>query len=150
VVCWLTLTMNECFNHNIRAGTARDTALSYGLDDRWFESRQGLGLFLFTTVSRTALGLTRLPIQWLSGALSLRLKRPDREVDHSSPPSAEVKNAWSSTTTPQYSFMMWCSVKAQGQPYLYLQSLDLLRYTQLPTIWRWVVSFTSRPLYTPG
>jgi len=30
-----------------------------------------LGIFLFTTVSRTALG----PIQWVAGALSLSVKR---------------------------------------------------------------------------
>jgi hypothetical protein len=34
-------------------------ALGYWLDDRGFESRQGLGIFLFTTVSRPVLG----PIQ---------------------------------------------------------------------------------------
>jgi hypothetical protein len=28
-------------------------ALRYGLDDRGFESRQRLGIFLFTTASRT-------------------------------------------------------------------------------------------------
>jgi hypothetical protein len=34
------------------------TALGYGLDDRdlEFDSRRGLGVFLFTTVSRLALG----------------------------------------------------------------------------------------------
>jgi hypothetical protein len=31
-------------------------ALSYGLDDRRFESRRKLGIFLFTTASRPALG----------------------------------------------------------------------------------------------
>jgi hypothetical protein len=30
----------------------------YGLDDRRFESRQGFGIFLFTTVSRYTLGPT--------------------------------------------------------------------------------------------
>jgi hypothetical protein len=30
------------------------------------------------------------------------------------------KNAWSYTSTPQYAFMAWCSVKAQGRLYLYL------------------------------
>jgi len=34
-----------------------------------------------------------------TGAFSLRIKRPGREVDHSPPPSAEVKNAWSYTST---------------------------------------------------
>jgi hypothetical protein len=50
-----------------------------------------LGIFLFTTVSRTALGPTQPPIQWVSGALSLGVKRPGREADHSSPSSAQVK-----------------------------------------------------------
>jgi hypothetical protein len=64
---------------------------SYGLDDRRFESRQGLGIFLFTTASRTALGTTQPPIQWIRGALSLGVKWPERKADHSSPSSTEVK-----------------------------------------------------------
>jgi hypothetical protein len=36
-----------------------------------FDSRRGLGIFLFTTASRTALGPTQPPIQWVLGALSL-------------------------------------------------------------------------------
>jgi hypothetical protein len=39
---------------------------------------------------RTTLGPTKPPIQWVPGALSLEVKRPGREVDHS-PSSAEVK-----------------------------------------------------------
>jgi hypothetical protein len=57
-----------------------------GFDFRW-----GLGIFLFTTVSRTALGPTQPPIQWVPGALYLVVKRPGREADHSPPSSAEVK-----------------------------------------------------------
>jgi hypothetical protein len=56
-----------------------------------FDSRQGLGIFLFTTASRTALRPTQPPIQWVPGSLSLGLKRPWREADHSPPSSAEVK-----------------------------------------------------------
>jgi hypothetical protein len=52
--------------------------------DRGFESRQGLGIFLFTTVSRPALGPIQPPIQWVTGALSLGVKRPERETGHSS------------------------------------------------------------------
>jgi hypothetical protein len=95
--------------------------LGYGLDDRVSKSRRRLGIFLFITVSRTALGYTQPPIQWVTGVLSLGVKRPGREGDHSPPSSAEVKNAWSYTPTPQYTFMAWCSVKAQRQLYLYLQ-----------------------------
>jgi hypothetical protein len=76
-----------------------------------FDSRRGLGIFLFTTASRTAVKLTQPPIQWATGALSLGIKPPGREADHSPPSSAEVKNAWSYTSIPQYAFMVWCSVK---------------------------------------
>jgi hypothetical protein len=77
-----------------------------------FDSRGGgLGIFLFTTASRTALGPTQPPIQRVPGALSLGVKRPGREADHSPPSSAEVKNALRYTSTPPYVFMAWCLVK---------------------------------------
>jgi hypothetical protein len=44
-------------------------------------------------------------------ALSLWVKRPGHEADHSPPTSAEVKNAWSYISTPLYVFMAWCLVK---------------------------------------
>jgi hypothetical protein len=56
-----------------------------------FDSRRGLEIFLFITESRTALGTTQPPIQWVKQAFSLRVKRPGREADHSPPSSAEVK-----------------------------------------------------------
>jgi hypothetical protein len=56
-----------------------------------FDSRRGLGIFLFTTASRTALGLTQPPIQWVLGVLSLGVKLPAHEADQSSPSDAEVK-----------------------------------------------------------
>jgi hypothetical protein len=48
-------------------------------------------IFLFRTASRTTLGLTQSPIQWVPWVLSLGVKRPRREADHSPPSSAEVK-----------------------------------------------------------
>jgi hypothetical protein len=45
------------------------------------------------------LGTTQPPFQWVPGALSLGVKRPGREAHHSPPFSAEVKNAWSYTST---------------------------------------------------
>jgi hypothetical protein len=36
-----------------------------------FDYRRGLGIFLFTTASRTALRPTQPPVQWVLGALSL-------------------------------------------------------------------------------
>jgi hypothetical protein len=56
-----------------------------------FDYRRGLRIFLFTTASRTALGPTQPPIQWVLAALSMGVKRPGREDDHSFPSSAEVK-----------------------------------------------------------
>jgi hypothetical protein len=46
-------------------------SLDYGLNARRFESRQELGIFLFTTASRPSLGPTQPPIHWVSGDLSL-------------------------------------------------------------------------------
>jgi hypothetical protein len=47
-----------------------------------------------------ALGPTQPPIQCEPGALSLGVKWPGREADHSPPTSADVKNAWSYTSAP--------------------------------------------------
>jgi len=55
-----------------------------GLYDRGFVSRQGLGIFLFTTASGPVLEPTLPPIQSVLGALSLGVKRPGREADHPS------------------------------------------------------------------
>jgi hypothetical protein len=65
-----------------------------------FVSRQGMGIFLLTTASRPALGSTQPPIQWVPGDLSQGVKLPGHEAHHSSPSSAEVKNAWSYTSIP--------------------------------------------------
>jgi hypothetical protein len=65
-----------------------------------FDSRRELGICLFTTASRTALGHTQPPIQWVPGALSLGVERPGRETDHSPQSRAEVNSAWSYTSTP--------------------------------------------------
>jgi hypothetical protein len=47
------------------------------------------GIFLFATAFRQVLGPTKPPIQQV----------PGRETDHSAPFSADVKNAWSYTST---------------------------------------------------
>jgi len=63
-----------------------------------FDSRQGQGLYLFSTASRP-------PNQGEPG-----VKRPGRESDHSPPYSAKVKNVWSYISTPPY-VLMACLIK---------------------------------------
>jgi hypothetical protein len=91
------------------------TALDYELDDRWFESRQGLGIFLFTTASRPALGPTQPPIQWVPGALALGVKKRVREGDQSPPSSAEVEVRGAVPPLPQFVFMAWCLFKLRDK-----------------------------------
>jgi hypothetical protein len=76
-------------------------ALGYGLDDRGYRVRFPAGARNFSLHHRVQNGSgdTQPPIQWVPGALSLGVKRPGREADHSPPSSAEVKNAWSYTST---------------------------------------------------
>jgi hypothetical protein len=69
---------------------AQEVPLGYGLDDQEFESWQSLRIFPLTTTSRPALVSTQPPIQLVPGAISLGVKRPGREADHSPPSSAEV------------------------------------------------------------
>jgi hypothetical protein len=84
------------FSHG-KFGSSRDssvgTALGYGLNNLGSRVRfpEGLGIFLLTTAFRMALGPTQSPIQCEPGALSLGVKRPENETDHSPPSSAEVK-----------------------------------------------------------
>jgi hypothetical protein len=59
-----------------------------------------MGFFLFITASRPALGHIQPPIQWVPGAITAGVKQLRREADNSPSFSAEVKNAWSHTSTP--------------------------------------------------
>jgi hypothetical protein len=54
---------------------------------------------------------TQSLIQWVPEAVFPGIKRPGREADHSPPSGADVKNAWSYTSTPPYVFVTWCLFK---------------------------------------
>jgi hypothetical protein len=95
-------------------------ATGYGLDDRGFESRQWLGISLFTTVPWLALGPIHPPIHWVPVALSLGVKRPGREADHSPPSSVggqECVELCLHSNTPS---LCGAQLKTHGQVYLYL------------------------------
>jgi hypothetical protein len=55
-------------------------ANGYGLDDRGVAVRVPVGSRIFSTASRPALGPTQPPIQWVTGAVSLGVKRAGREA----------------------------------------------------------------------
>jgi len=57
-------------------------------------------LSLFQKTSRLTMGLTPRPNQWIPDAHSPGVNRPERGGDHKTPSSAEVKNKWSSISTP--------------------------------------------------
>jgi hypothetical protein len=89
-----------------------------------FDFRQRRWFFLIPTASRTAPGLTQSPNQWVPETCSPGAKRPGREADQLLPSIAEVRNAWSYTSSPQYVFMAWCLIKqwlqVQGQLHLHI------------------------------
>jgi hypothetical protein len=101
-----------------------DIALDYGLDDRGCRVRFPAEAGNFSLHHYVQNGSGAHPASYPMGirAVSLGVKRPGYEADHSPPSSAEVKNAWSYTSTPQYAFMAWCSGKAQEE-YKLLNSL---------------------------
>jgi hypothetical protein len=75
--------------------------LEYGLSGRGsIPVRGNDSFFLFVTASRAILGPTQPSIQWVPGVLAPRVKRPGPNAHHSPLSSAEVKSAWSYTSTP--------------------------------------------------
>jgi hypothetical protein len=80
-------------------------ATGYGLDGRGSIPGRDK-IFLFSRESRSALWPTRLPIQWVRGAVSPGVKRQGREADHLPPSSAEVKKGGAIPPLPHTS--SWC------------------------------------------
>jgi hypothetical protein len=65
-------------------------ALRYGLGDRSSRVRFQAGAGNFSLHHRLQNGSGANPASWVPGALSLEVKRPRREADHSSQSSAKV------------------------------------------------------------
>jgi hypothetical protein len=66
---------------------------------------QGLGICLFTTASRPALGPIPLPIRWVPGALSLGGKQPGSEADHK--PHLVPRSRMRRATIPVHNTPSW-------------------------------------------
>jgi hypothetical protein len=66
-------------------------ATGFGLDGRGSTPGR-CKVFLFSIVSRPAVGPTKPPSQWVPVALSPRIKRQGLKADHPPPSSGEVKN----------------------------------------------------------
>jgi hypothetical protein len=69
-----------------------------------FDSRR-CNVFLFSTASRPALGLTQPPIQWVPGASSPGVKRPEAWSWPVTSIQRRGQEWWSYTCTPPYVFM---------------------------------------------
>jgi hypothetical protein len=65
--------------------------------------------------SRPALSPTQFSIKWVPGFLS-EVKRPGRKSDHSPTSRAEVKKAWSYSSTPPYVCVQWILIKHKIKP----------------------------------
>jgi len=68
-----SITIHKAINDSQDTSISISTRLGTGRAG--FDSRQGQGFFLFAT---TALGPKEPPIQWVPGATSLQVKRPER------------------------------------------------------------------------
>jgi hypothetical protein len=63
-------------------------------------------IFIYSQLSSLALGPTQPPVQWVPGFFrGSKVVRHD--VDHSSPPSTEVKVSGTITLLPLYLFTSW-------------------------------------------
>jgi hypothetical protein len=87
-----------------------------------FDSRRGLGIFLFITAFITALEPTQPPIQMVTGALSLKVSGRVVKLTTLLDLVPRSKNAWSYTSTPSIRLhgVMFSLRKARRQLYLYL------------------------------
>jgi hypothetical protein len=82
------------------------TATGWTIGWSGFDSRRGLGIFLFTTVSSPALEPTQPHIQWVPGAISWAWSWPLTSVQ-----CRGQRMRGAVPALPQYVFMAWCSVK---------------------------------------
>jgi hypothetical protein len=97
---------------------SRDSAVGITTGHRLDGQRIGMqipvGSRIFSMSSRLVLGPTQPPIQWVPGALSLGVKWPGHEADHSPPISVKVKKTLIYTYTPSYIFLTQSLIRSTG------------------------------------
>jgi hypothetical protein len=89
------LSMELVLMMNFRAGMIRDSSVAKLLATGWMMEvrfKVGAGNFSLHHRAQTGSGSQPAPCPMDSGDLSLGVKRPGREPDHSPPSSAEVKD----------------------------------------------------------
>jgi hypothetical protein len=128
----ITFLFRPCYGHDFSFIT-----LGYGLDDRGLRVQvpAGAGNFSFLHRFQTGSGAHSASYPMGTGSPSAGVKRPGREANHSPPPSAEVKNAWSYTSTPVSLNGM---VLRRRDNFTYSLSLWLFLCT---LIWSWELLF---------
>ena len=71
---------------------------------------------------------TKRLIQWVPGALTLRVNPPKNEAENTSIPDVKIKNEWSYTfIPPPYAFMAW---KMPYLPSIIIQSALFVSYQE--------------------
>jgi hypothetical protein len=88
-----------------------------------FESWQGLGILLFTTMSQPDLVPTQPPIQWVPGLFHWGQGSCGMKLTTHLHLAPKSRMRGAIPPVIQYAFMAWCSVKkAQGQQYAHTQT----------------------------
>jgi hypothetical protein len=107
--CGIHLKLQDDRSHyDAVANVTMDFSLLYRLDDGAFGIRVPEVSKIFSASSRPVMGPTQPPIQRVPGALSLGVKRPGRESDHTPPTSIQMENTCSYISTPRYVLMTGC------------------------------------------
>lgn len=91
-----------------------DLTTGWATEELWIDSRKR-GIFFLLQYVRTGSASSPTSISWGLVALYAEVKRPGRENDHLLPPSDEVKNAWSCTST-----ILCVCFACAGVTYVYL------------------------------
>jgi len=116
------MLFSHCINTQNVSKTRESLQLSQYIVTRlWggrpeFNSWQVLGIFSPHHIVQTGCGAHPASYPMSAGGFfPPGVKWPVREADHPLPSSAEVNNAWSYISTPQYVLMAWCLIKHKDE-----------------------------------